>query len=607
MYLRKNTKMKKITNYTGINNLLHSDALQKILNSKSDGSLRQFLNDWKWIFEYSKKYKWAILIYTVLGIFSSTLGLGSAVATKYIIDIIVNRNVNQLWVLVFIMIFSSIFSIIFSSIYSRLSAKISIFVNNDIQADVFEKIMDADWLSLNNYASGDLLNRFSSDIRSVAANAVDWIPNIIIQLYGFAATFVVICYYDVTMALIAFLSAPFLAVSGRYFLRKTQEHKQKVLKVNSDVMAFEVESFYNYDTIKSFGATEQYNKKLRSWQNAYADTNLDYNLFSIKANVWMRILSTGVSLIAFGYCIFRLWTGSITYGTMMLFLQQRSKLSSSFDSLIKVLPNMVNSAVAAHRVKEIAELPKETHQPESVKALENIKQDGLAIQLKNVSFAYVENEEILTESHMIARPNEIIALIGPSGEGKTTIIRMLLGLINPQKGEAVLLAADGRKICMNADLRGLFSYVPQGNTLFAGTIADNLRLAKPDATEEEMIEALKTACAWDFVQKDPKGIYGTVGERGRGLSEGQAQRIAIARAILRDAPVMLLDEATSALDVETERKVLGNIMKQHPNKTCIVTTHRPTVLNMCQRVYRVIDTKVTELDEKTSAHMAQEF
>ena len=343
--------MKNTSNYTGINKLIHSDAIQKFLNSKQEGSLKQFLDDWKWIFEYSKKYKWAILIYTVFGILSTTLGLGSAVATKYIIDIIVNRSVSQLWVLVFIVVFSSIFSIVFSSVYNRLSVKISIFVNNDIQADVFGKIMDAKWMSLNRYASGDLLNRFSNDVRSVAANAVDWIPNIIIQFYGFVATFVVICYYDVTMALIAFLSAPFLAVSGRYFLRKTQEHKQKVLKVNSDVMAFEVESFYNYDTIKSFGATEQYNEKLKSWQKIFSDTNLDYNLFTIKANVWMRLLSTAVSLLTLGYCVFRLWSGSITYGTMMLFLQQGGKLSASFEGLVKVVPNMVNSSVAAHRVR----------------------------------------------------------------------------------------------------------------------------------------------------------------------------------------------------------------------------------------------------------------
>lgn len=604
MIKRKNNLIMK---YTGINKLLRSSALQKILDSKEEGSFGQFFEDWKWIFGYSKKYQGAILIYTVFGILSSTLGIGSAVLTKYIIDIIVNRKVDQLWLLLFFMIFSSIFSIIFSSIYSRISAKISIYVNNDIQADIYGKIMDAEWLSLNKYANGDLLNRFSNDVKSVAANAVDWIPGVIIQIYNFAATFAVICYYDVTMAIIAFLSAPFLAASARYLLRKTQEHKQKVLQVNSDVMAFEVESFYNYDTIKSFGATEQYHEKLRGWQEKYADTNLDYNLFSIKSNIWMRLLATGVSLLAFGYCIFRLWTGSITYGTMTLFLQQRSKLSTNFDALVKILPNMVNSAVAARRVREIAELPKEHHDSEKIKEIEIIAGQGLSVSLKDVYFSYVDDKEVLTGSSFLAKPNEIIALVGPSGEGKTTILRMILGLISPQNGEAVLKTQDGQEMSMNADFRKLFSYVPQGNTLFAGSIADNLKLAKEDATEEEMLEALKIACAWEFVEKMDGGIHAKIGERGRGVSEGQAQRLAIARAILRNAPIMLLDEATSALDVETERKVLKNIMKQRPNKTCIVSTHRPSVLNMCQRVYRVIDTKITELDEKESSRMVQEF
>ena len=152
-----------------------------------------------------------------------------------------------------------------------------------------------------------------------------------------------------------------------------------------------------------------------------------------------------------------------------------------------------------------------------------------------------------------------------------------------------------------------FAYVPQGNTILSGTIAENMRTVKEDAADEEIIEALKIACAWDFVAKMPDTINAKAGERGRGFSEGQAQRIAIARAVLRDAPVLLLDEATSALDVTTERRVLRNIVQQKPNKTCIVTTHRPSVLNLCQRVYRVVDTRVTELSEEESARMAMDF
>ena len=187
------------------------------------------------------------------------------------------------------------------------------------------------------------------------------------------------------------------------------------------------------------------------------------------------------------------------------------------------------------------------------------------------------------------------------------MLRMLLGLITPDRGEAILSDANGNLVPLNADTRKYFSYVPQGNTVFSGTIADNLRMVKEDATDEEIREALKIACEWDFVEKNPEQMNGKPGERGRGLSEGQAQRIAIARAVLRDAPVLLLDEATSALDVETERRVLRNIIRQKPNKTCIVATHRPSVLTMCQRLYRVMDTKVTRLSEEEAQKMVQDF
>ena len=187
------------------------------------------------------------------------------------------------------------------------------------------------------------------------------------------------------------------------------------------------------------------------------------------------------------------------------------------------------------------------------------------------------------------------------------MIRLILGLVHPQEGDVVMRASDGKELSMNADIRHLFTYVPQGNTILSGTIAENMRTVKEDATDEEIIAALKISCAWDFVKDLEDTINSKVGERGRGLSEGQAQRIAIARAVLRDAPILLLDEATSALDVTTERNVLKNIVQHHPNKTCIVTTHRPSVLNMCHRVYRVMETKVTELSEEESSRMAMDF
>lgn len=596
-----------IREFTGWNRILKSKAVQYLLNRLDDGTFKEFFDDWRWIFGYSKKYKWVILFYMLLGILSSTLGLGASVASKYMIDIIINKKIEKLGILACVMAGSTLFSLLFSSIVSRLSLKISIYVNNDIQADIFEKIMDAEWLELNQYQNGDLLNRFNSDIGTVANNAINWLPNLVINIYTFIATFIVILYYDVTMAFIAFLSAPFLMLSSRYLMRRMREYKKKVLEMNSSMMSFETETFYNFDTIKSFGAADHYVEKLKKWQEKYKEYNLEYNMFSIKTNIWITLLTTMVSFAAFGYCLFRLWTDAITYGTMTLFLQQRSKLSGNFNSLVSIVPGMLNSAVSAHRIREIVELPRERHDPEAAEKIKKLQKQGIIVRLHKVNFSYVEHHQVLTDSDFVARPGEIVALVGPSGEGKTTMLRMILGLIHPESGEAVLIGSDGQEVEMNADMRGLFSYVPQGNTMLSGTIADNMRLAREDATDEEIEEALRTACAWEFVEKLENGIYGKLGERGRGVSEGQAQRLAIARAILRNAPVLLLDEATSALDVETERMVLRNIIRRHPNRTCIVSTHRPSVLNMCQRVYRVMETRVTELDEKTSGRMVQDF
>lgn len=593
--------------YSGFNKILRSVFVQTLLNKLDDGTFSDFFEDWKWIFSYSRKYTKVIICYTIIGIISSTLGLVSSVASKYMIDIITGYQFEKLWLVAVIMVSSMVVSLLFTSLVNRYSTKLSIYVNNDMQADIFDRIIDADWLSISQFENGDILNRFNNDVNTVASNAVSWLPNLIIYVYSIAATLAVILYYDATMALIALLSAPILLLSGRYLMRKNSEYRRKVLEINSKLMNYEVETFYNFDTIKSFGVMEHYSKGLRGWQERFKQTNLAYNLFTIKTNIGMSVLSAGVSFLAFGYCLFRLWTGDILYGTMTLFLEQRSKLSNQFSNLVRIIPGMLNSAVSARRIRELVELPREVHMPEQSERMRQAAQHGFTVQLEHVNFAYIQEHRVLTDSNFIASPGEIVALVGPSGEGKTTMLRMILGLLHPNQGTAQLVTQDGETVPIHADTRRYFSYVPQGNTLMSGTIADNLRVVKEDATEEEIKQALETACAWEFVQKMPDGIHSLLGTRGRGVSEGQAQRISIARAVLRDAPILLLDEATSALDVATERQVLRNIMHRHPNKTCIVTTHRPSVLNLCQRIYRVIDTKVTQLDEQASNQMVQDF
>ena len=582
------------------------ESLDILIGRWKDGTFSEIIDDWKWIFSYSKKYKGAIVFYTLLGIFSTSMGLVSSVASKYMIDIITGYQTDKLWIMIVLTVGSAIFSLAFSNIISRISTKLSIYINNDIQADIFDKIIDADWLEINRYSNGDVLNRFNSDVSTVSGNAISWLPSIVIAIYNFVATFIVIWHYDKIMSLLAFASAPIMLLMSKFLITKQREYAKKVKEMSSQLMTFEVETFYNFDTIKSFGISDLYGKKMRTWQSRFKDVSLEYNMFSIKTGIFMSIMGMIVQYAAFGYCLFRLWTHDITYGTMTLFLQQRGNLNSAFNSVISIIPAFLNSSISAHRIRELAQLPKEVHIPES-NELDRLAEAGFEVRMRDVDFSYVEGTRVITESSFHAHPGEIVALVGPSGEGKTTMIRLILGLIRPEKGQAVMIGADGREVPMNAETRHLFAYVPQGNTILSGTIAENMRMVKEDATDEEIIEALKVSCAWDFVEKMPDTIQSKIGERGRGFSEGQAQRIAIARAVLRDAPILLLDEATSALDVTTERRVLRNIISQKPNKTCIVTTHRPSVLNMCQRVYRVMETKVTELSEEEAGKMAIDF
>ena len=598
----------KQNNQSGLNrfNLNSSyDSAKALVSSWRDGTFSEIMEDWKWIFTYSARYKGAIAFYTILGIVSTTMGLVGSVTSKYLIDIITGYKTDKFVLLLVIMIGSTLFSLVTSSVLNRISAKMSININNTIQADIFDKIIDSDWLALNQYRSGDVLNRFNADVNTVSSNAISWLPTIVIAIYHFIATFFVILHYDIVMALLAFASAPFLLLSSHYLISKQRDYNKKVREMTSKMMSFEVETFYNFDTIKSFGITDKYSGKLRSWQEKFKELSLKYNLFTIRTNIFMSILGTTIQMIAFCYCLFLLWNHSITYGTMTLFLQQRSALSNAFSRVVGIIPSFLQSSVSAHRIRELVELPREVHIPESSE-MDRYKSEGYTVKMDGVNFAYLEDQKVITNSAFVARPGEIVALVGPSGEGKTTMIRLVLGLIRPTDGH-VTIEAGGRKVDANANTRHLFAYVPQTNAVLTGTVAENLRMVREDATDEELIEALKLACAWDFVSAKPGGLEANVGERGNGFSAGQAQRLSIARAILAGAPILLLDEATSALDVTTERQVLRNIVQRQPNRTVIVTTHRPSVLNLSQRVYRVMETQVTELSEEEAARMAMDF
>lgn len=569
-----------------------SEAIKILRSRMRDGSLKEIWQDWKWIWSFSRRHWIAIVLYTLFGIFSSAIALAAGIASKYLIDCIVAFDRQRLFPLAVLMIVTGVLSVGLRSIAVRFSVKLEIAMRNDVQAMAFDSLLSSRWIALRQYPTGDLLNRFSSDVGTVASCAVSWLPNVIIQIFTVLATLAVVLYYDPVMALIAFASTPVLIFASRRLLRRQRSLNMQMRSVSSGMSSFEAETFRNIDTLKSFGVEEDMGEKLRGWQSNYQKTALEYNSFSIHTNLLLTILGTAVQYLALGYCLWQLWSGKILFGTMVLFLQQRSSLSNAFSSLISQIPAALSGSVAAERIRELTELEKEPRQGRHTVNPEG----GCSVELHRACVSYEDNRRVLSDVELHAASGQIVALVGPSGEGKSTLIRMILGLIPPESGECFLVDSQGTRFPLGADTRHLFAYVPQGNTVLAGSIAENLRLVNHQVTGEQMAAALKDACAWEFVSQLPNGIHSSIGEGGKGLSEGQAQRIAIARALVRQAPVMLLDEVTSALDYDTERQVLKNLMRR--GVTCIVATHRPSVLALCSQVYRVSDGSVDLLNRE---------
>ncbi len=555
-----------------------SDFIKTLRQKSKDGTLKAVWTDWKWIWGFSRKRLGAVIAYTLFGILSSALGLVAGVVGKYMIDAIIAMDLSRLAIYCLLTVVSAVLGVAFQSMTSRFAARLNIDMLGDVQERVFSDVMKADWSALSSYPSGELLNRFSTDISTVASCAVSWLPGLLIQLFTVLATLGVILYYDPIMALIGCASTPLMFLMSRSLLKKQRSHNQKMRQVSGDMSAFQSETFRNMDTLKSFGVEQQMEKKLQKQQSAYRDTVLEYNRFTIRTNVWLTAMATVVQYAAMGYCLWRLWRGDILFGTMTLFLQQRSNLANAFSSLVSLVPTALSGSVAAERIRELSNLPKEPkHEPPAVAG-------SCALELGNVAVGYGERT-VLENVNISVPAGQIAALVGPSGEGKTTLLRLLLGLIRPDQGRAELVDENGQRCSIGAETRSCFTYVPQGNTVIAGTVAENLRLAREDASDQELIDALTDACAWEFVAELPMGLDTPIGENGKGLSEGQAQRIAIARALTRNAPVMLLDEVTSALDQDTERQVLENLCRR--GVTTLVTTHRPPVLDLCSRIYQV--------------------
>ena len=333
--------------------------IKKIIVRIREGYLKEIYKETVWMYQYVKRYWFSICFYILAGVFGTVMGLGSSVVSKYLIDAVTGVRKDKILLFAVLIICMTAAGIISNAVISRISARINVVIQNEIQADIFQKLLYTEWKELQQFRSGDLLNRLSNDAVQVASGVISWIPNSITKLVQFIGAFAIIFYYDPVMAGIALLSAPVTVIFSRKFMGKMRTYNNEMREMTSSLMSFQDDTFQNIQTVKALDLTGVFEKKLQSLQNRYKEKMLDYNKFTVYTSSFMSAIGTGVSYICFGWSVYRLWSGYITTGTLLMFFQMANSLSSSFSSLIQIIPAAINAATCAGRLMSVSELEKE--------------------------------------------------------------------------------------------------------------------------------------------------------------------------------------------------------------------------------------------------------
>lgn len=542
-------------------------------------------NSYKWLITQVLPHWKAVFLITLPKVILVWLTIYTAIVSKQVIDYAIAKDMRKAGFYAIILATSMLTQIFLTAVISYKTAQIKERMSYKMQSGLMERVLNIKWSSINKYHSGDLLTRLTSDISTVVDGWVNLFPNVLSLLIQLVTAFITLHYYDAMLAYLAFTLGPVTIIFSFYFSRKYKALQLKIQEAESRYRSLMQETMQNMLVVKTFGHEDESLKRISLFQQVKFGWVMKRTKLGIYANTALGLGYRVGFLLAFGWGAIRLSTGSATFGTFTAFLQLVGQVQAPFEGLSSSLPQAVATVASADRLMEFESLELEDRKL----AIADFSDESVGLAMEQISFAYEKEKPILADVSLQVKPGEIVALVGSSGEGKTTIIRMLLALITPVTGQQHLQTQDGAQIPISASTRSYFSYVPQGNTLFSGTVADNLRMGNPAASDQELREALELSCSWQFVQGLPEGWNTVIGERGLGLSEGQAQRLAIARSLLKESPILLLDEATSALDVKTENAILENIKNLRPLRTCIVITHRPSVSDYCDYVCRLVE------------------
>ena len=546
--------------------------------------MKKYLQMFKWMWSVSIGYRGTILMCTLMGALNICFGWGFVWACKYAVDIATHEASGNIYLALAVLPCLMIGELLSSAIQTWISEMRNVKLDNKLKQDIFRHLLNSEWRGIEKYHTGDVVNRIETDVTSVVGFTTETCPEILVMLFQLVGSFIMLWYLDSTLAIIVVCVSPVFLIVARLFSSRLHRIIAAVRGSDSKIQSQIQESIQHRAVIKTLEQTDTTIGRLGGTMHTLVSQVKSRTRLTIATRMFFSA-GFGISyILTFGWGVLQIYQGIIGYGTMVAFLQLSSRVQRPIIDLSKQVPTFVRCFTSAERLLELINLPQEP--ASNLPMLEG----KVGIRLNNVSFKYPElsddapiNAPVLDNFSWSFNPGESVAILGETGAGKTTLIRMILALIRPDSGSVEVFNERGETQPLDAGSRQYFTYVPQGNTLLSGTVRTNLLLGNAEATEEQMKNALHLASA-DFVLTLPKGLDTICGEGGGGLSEGQAQRIAIARALLRKAPVILLDESTSALDPETEERVLGNIAESTEGKLIILVTHRPAAAARCTSV-----------------------
>lgn len=539
----------------------------------------------RWLWTHHRRCRLQAIINVVVGLLQVALGLVGVEMLRRLTDIATGSREGSL------ILFASLFGgvmvaeLLLNILMTWVRAVLGVKAQNMMQQEFFARLLKGRWHGVEKFHSGDVLNRLFGDVGDIVSLMTEVLPSIVIILVQFIASFVYLYIMDSMLALIVVCSAPIFILLSRFYFHKMRRIVRKIKDSNSALQATIQESVQHKMVVKVLEQGDTMVERLEQRQQLLRKQVKSRARFSILTKSFVNIGFAGGYLVALVWGLFQLEAGVITVGVLMAFTQLISRIQRPLLDMARLLPTLVNSLTSSERLMELEELPLEPELP-------SIKLEGkVGLRISNVDYHYTNRgRQVLQNFSYDFRPGSFTAILGETGAGKTTLIRLMLALIEPQKGSISLYKDQSDAVPVSTATRCNFSYVPQGNTLFSGTIRDNLLFGNPEATTQQMHEALHLAMA-DFVQDLPEGLDTRCGEGGGGLSEGQAQRVAIARAILRPCRVLLLDEATSALDIQTERLLLERLKAHFTDTTIIFVTHRLAVVGFTSdqlTMYRIV-------------------